>query len=61
MRFVGQEQTVPPETWTLGPWMGSRGREITKEDTKARHPIGAMGTLEHEHAQSQLHWKMLGR
>ena len=22
----------------MGPWVGSRGREISKEDTKARHP-----------------------
>ncbi len=46
---AGQEQTaLPPRTKTLGPipWVGSRGREITKEDTKARHPIGAMESLQ---------------
>ena len=39
MRVIGQEQTVPPKTQTLGPWVENRGREVTKEDIKARHPI----------------------
>jgi len=39
VRVIGQEQTVPPKTQTLGPWVENRGRVVTKEDTKARHPI----------------------